>query len=149
MTIPLHCFMFKRNCRKCHRVTTTQLVRCFTAALCSIDDSDDLLFVFILLLRLLCLRQKKKILEVNWEDRAALYQKYLCSSIYWPGAARGSFPPPTLDLLFLSHFGRFIYVKPKKSLGGRGVVESEEARSDCCMRPGAAERGGGQGECCE
>lgn len=60
-----------------------------------------------------------------------LYQKYLCSSIYWPGAVRGSISHPGCAVVFLSHFGGGIFRKAKQARRGErtGIAAKEE--EDC------------------
>ena len=70
---------------------------------------------------------KKHIIKPGCDVIALLYQKYLCDSIYSPGAARGSISPAGSTMIFLSHFKGSHFEKSQinQEEEGRGEGEVE------------------------
>lgn len=101
--------VFKRTCRNFQSITTTQTAGCFTAALCSGGESNDLLFVFILLLRLLHWGKilKKKVKQPR-RIRLRCTKNTFAAAFSGREQRDGSVPPPALAVVFLPHFEGFI-----------------------------------------
>ena len=76
---------------------------------------------------------KKHIIKPGYDVIALLYQKYLCDSIYWPGAARGSISPAGNTMIFLSHFKGSHFEKSQINQEEEGRGEGEEVDFPLCI----------------